>query len=153
MATHEPQGTSLLSPEIQAVLSQLVASSVAAAIAEMKKPAPPTEAQLALIAQAQANREANAAGVIAQIKNKRAVQMICSHEHKKKEGGGTHCVWIRDEDPRSNGYIYCQKCQAQVRPGEYDAKGLPHQRDRRAIYDTDLFNKLFQECGEQTIIG
>lgn len=150
MAANE---TPQLTPEIQAILAQLVATSVAAAIEATNKPKPPTERELAQVAQDQANREANAAGVIAAIKNKRAVQLICSHEHKKKEGGGTHAVWVKDEDPRSHGYIYCQKCQAQVRPGEYDAKGLPHQRDRRAIYDTELFNRLFQECGEQTIIG
>jgi hypothetical protein len=152
MATTETSAPAL-TPEVQAILKELVSASVAAAISESKKPAPPTERELAQLAQQQANREANAAGVIASIKNKRAVQLICSHEHKKKEGGGTHAVWIKDEDPRSNGYIYCQKCQAQVRPGEFDPTGLPHQRDRRAIYDTELFNRLFQECGEQTIIG
>ena len=150
MAAHEaPQ----LTPEIQAILAQLVATSVAAAIEATNKPKPPTQKELDNIAQKQAEREANAACVIAGIKNERAFQLSCTHEHSKQAGGGTHGVWIREEDPRSPGYVYCQKCEATVRPGEYDAKGLPCQRDYRAIYNTELFNKLFQECGEQTVIG
>lgn len=134
-------------------LKAIIAGAVATAIQEAKKPAPPTERELAEQAQAQAARAANAAGVVAEIENERAVQLICTHMHKLKEGGGTHCVWIRDEDPRSPGYVYCQKCEATIRPGEYDAEGFPFQRDRRAIYNTDLFNRVFQECGEQTVLG
>lgn len=136
-----------------AVISQAVAEAVAAAITESRKPLPPTEAELKALEVAQAARIANAAGVIAAMQNKRAVQTICSHEHKRKEGGGTHAVWIRDEDPRSPGYIYCQKCEAQIRPGQFNPDGLPCEMSRRAIYDTNLFNRLFQECGEQTIMG
>lgn len=136
-----------------AVISQAVSEAVAAAITESRKPLPPTPAELAAIEVAQQARIANAAGVIASMANKRAVQTICSHEHKRKEGGGTHAVWIREEDPRSPGYIYCQKCEGQIRPGNFEADGLPCQMSRRAIYDTNLFNRLFQECGEQTIMG
>lgn len=139
--------------QIAELNAEVIKSAIAAAIEESRKPLPPTEAELRAIEIAQEQRAANAAGVIAAMENKRAVQRICSHEHKRKEGGGTHCVWIRDEDPRSPGYIYCQKCEAIIRPGNYDAKGLPHQRDRRAIFDTELFNRLFQECGEQTVLG
>jgi hypothetical protein len=136
-----------------AVISQAVSEAVAAAIIESRKPLPPTDAELKAIEVAQQARVANAAGVIAAMENKRAVQTICSHEHKRKEGGGTHAVWVRDEDPRSPGYIYCQKCEAQIRPGQFNPDGLPCEMSRRAIYDTQLFNRLFQECGEQTIMG
>jgi hypothetical protein len=136
-----------------AVISQAVSEAVAAAIAESRKPLPPTEAELKALEVAQQARVANAAGVIAAQQNKRAVQHICTHEHKLKEGGGTHAVWVRDEDPRSPGYIYCQKCEGQIRPGQFNLEGLPHERSQRAIYDTQLFNRLFQECGEQTIMG
>jgi hypothetical protein len=139
--------------QIAALNAEVIASTIAAAIAESRKPLPPTEKELAELAQMQQQRVANAAGVIAQAENKRAVQRICNHEHKRKEGGGTHGVWVRDEDPRSPGYIYCQKCEARVRPGMYDKDGLPYQRDRTAHFDTELFNKLFQECGEQTVLG
>jgi hypothetical protein len=149
MATHETPAP-VLTPEIQAILKELVTASVTAAMVEARKPLPPTEKELAEIAQAQAHREANAAGVIAAIKNKRFVQEACVHEHSKAAGGGTHCVWVKEEDPRSPGYIYCQKCEARIRPNNYDKDGLPYQRDRNAHYDTDLFNRLFQDCGEQT---
>lgn len=132
---------------------EVIGSAIAAAISEARKPLPPTEAEIRDLELRQQARASNAAGVIAQMENKRTVQRICSHEHKRKEGGGTHGVWIRDEDPRSPGYIYCQKCEANIRPGNYDANGLPFQRDRRAIYDTELFNRMFQECGEQTVLG
>ncbi len=131
----------------------IIASVVAAAIAESRKPLPPTEKEIKDLEQIQQQRAANAAGVIAAMENKRAVQQICSHEHKRKEGGGTHAVWVKDEDPRSPGYIYCQKCEARIRPGNFDKEGLPYQRDRGALFNTDLFNRMFQECGEQTVLG
>jgi hypothetical protein len=136
-----------------AVIGQVVAQSVASAIEESRKPLPPTEKELKDFEQAQQARITNAAGVVAQMNNKRAMQSICTHEHQRNQGGGTHCVWIRDEDPRSPGYIYCQKCEGQIRPGQFNPEGLPHERSRRAIYDTQLFNRLFQECGEQTLMG
>jgi hypothetical protein len=45
--------------------------------------------------------------------------------------------------PLSPGYIYCQKCEARVRPDE----PLMRRLDPNAIFDTALFNKLFQSCG------
>lgn len=138
---------------ITALNAEVIASAVAAAIAESRKPLPPTEKELKEVEQLQQQRVANAAGVIASMENKRAVQQICSHEHKRKEGGGTHAVWVRDEDPRSPGYIYCQKCEARIRPGVFDKEGLPYQRDRSALFNTELFNRMFQECGEQTVLG
>lgn len=134
-------------------LKEMIGTAVAAAISESRKPLPPTEAEIREQELKQAAREANAAGVIQLAENKRNFQTICVHEHKRKEGGGTHAVWVREEDPRSPGYIYCQKCEARIRPGQYDKNGLPYQRDRNAHFDTNLFNRLFQECGEQTVLG
>ena len=94
-----------------------------------------------------------AQSLIAQKENERAIQRICAHEHSKREGGGTHCVHVREEDPRSPGFILCQKCQGRIRPGVADADGLPFQRDRGAIYDNALFNRLFQDCGEASLMG
>lgn len=134
-------------------LKTIIATAVATAIEEARKPDPPTAQEIASQQMAQQHRADNAASVVAEIKNKKNMQMICAHEHSKREGGGTHCVWVREEDPRSPGYILCQKCQGQVRPGEYDPEGLPFQRNSRAIYDTELFNRLFQDCGEAVLIG
>lgn len=139
--------------QIAEMNAQVISQAIAAAIAESRKPLPPTEKELQEIEVAQQARAANAAGVIASMANERAVQMICAHEHTRREGGGTHGVFVREEDPRSPGYIYCQKCEATIRPGAYDKAGLPYQRDTRAIYDTALFNKMFQECAEQSVLG
>lgn len=139
--------------QIAELNATVIAQAIAAAIAESRKPLPPTQKELQAIEMAQQARAAGAAGVIAEMANERATQRACTHEHSKKAGGGTHCVWIREEDPRSPGYVYCQLCEATVRPGVYDKDGIPAQRDRRALYDTELFNRLFQECGEQSVIG
>jgi hypothetical protein len=85
--------------------------------------------------------------------NERALRKICTHSHPQREGGGTHCAWVKEEDPRSPGYIYCQFCQGRIRPGNYDEKGLGFQKDRSAIYDHELFNKLFQDCGPIGLMG
>ena len=130
-------------------LKEMIATAVAAAIAESRKPDPPTKEQLAQLQMAQEHREATAASVVAEIENKKQMQLTCVHEHSKAAGGGTHCVWVKEEDPRSPGFCLCQKCQGRVRPGEYNREGLPYQRDRGAIYSTELFNRLFQDCGEQ----
>lgn len=132
-------------------LKGIVAAAVATAIQEARKPAPPTEQELASKEMAQQFRKAAAADVMATAANKKNFQRICVHEHAKREGGGTHCVWVREEDPTSPGYIYCQKCEGKVRP-EGGNQGTKRE-DRTAIYDTALFNKLFQDCNESALMG
>lgn len=139
--------------QIAEMNAEVIKAAIGAAIEESRKPLPPTEKELQALEMAQQARAAGAAGIIAEMENERATQRACTHEHSKQAGGGTHCVWVKEEDPRSPGYIYCQKCEATIRPDNFDKDGLPCQRDRRAIYSTDLFNKLFQECGQQTVIG
>lgn len=127
-------------------LKDVIQGAVAAAVAEARKPAPPTEKEAAEMLQAQEYRKQQAASVIEQKENEKKFQRICSHQHTKREGGGTHCVHVREEDPTSPGYILCQKCQARVRP--VDGKN----KDRGAIYDTHLFNTLFQDCNDGGLI-
>jgi hypothetical protein len=134
-----------LTPE---ALQAMIAAAVTAAIVESRKPVPPTGAVLAELKMAQEHREQTASYEIQRLKNIRNKQLSCTHEHSKREGGGSQAVWVREEDQRSNGFILCQECQCRIRPGVFDKEGLPCQRDRGAIYDTDRFNKLFQECGE-----
>ena len=69
----------------------------------------------------------------------------CTHLHKPNDGGGaTHCVWVRDNGiDGSNGYIYCQRCEARIRPDEPVMRKL----DPEAIFDTTRFNLLIQSCG------
>lgn len=126
-----------LTPEM---LKDLIATAVTAAVSEAKKPAPPTAKELAQIQQDQENRLANGQSELEKQKNKRAAQLICTHEHSRRDGGQTHCVHVREENPLSPGYVLCQKCQGRVRPDSAD------KLDHGAIYDTVLFNTLFQSC-------
>ena len=91
-------------------------------------------------------RKETAQAVIEKKKNDRWFQEHgCSHEHSKQAGGGTHCVHVHDNDhPGSAGYIICQLCQGRVRPDDPKWRKL----DPDAIFDTALFNKLFQDCAQ-----
>ena len=81
-------------------------------------------------------RKDNSAGVLAQIEHKRSMQRICTHKHRD---GNSHCVHIQEQS--GPGYILCQLRQCKIRPSAPKAQ----QQDKDAIYDTDLFNRLFQE--------
>ena len=113
-------------------LQKMIAAAVTAAVVESKKPAPKTATEIAIIEQEQELRAETAAGVLAQIEAKRSEQHMCSHKHAT---GESHCVYINDGN-----YMLCQKCQAKVRPG-VAATGYKGSD----IYNTDLFNRLFQE--------
>jgi hypothetical protein len=144
-ATHKEkimsQALSLTPEDLQG----MIAAAVTAAVAESKKPAPLTEAQLAEIEQAQQIRFETAQSAKQAEENKRATQARCTHEHPKREGSHSHCVWVREENPASPGYILCQLCQAKVRPEGVD------RQDKQSIYNTALFNKLFQDCNDASM--
>jgi hypothetical protein len=131
-------------------LNAIISSAVSAAVSESKKPKPLTEQELADKEMEQQHRADSAQSVIAALKNQKDMQLICSHEHTKREGGGTHCLWIREENPNSPGYILCQKCQGRIRPNVPAGTKI---LDARAIYNTALFNKLFQDCNEGELLG
>jgi hypothetical protein len=124
-------------------LKEMIAAAVSASITESRKPDPLTDEQLASLRMKQEHRERTSADVAQTAKNLKANQMICSHEHNN---GDTHCVWVREENPASPGFILCQKQQCRIRPGVFEKEGTAFQRDRGAIYDTAMFNKLFQKC-------
>jgi hypothetical protein len=126
-------------------LQAMIAAAVTAAIQESRKPAPPTDQEVAQLKMKQEHRLRTANEVIRTEENKRANQRICSHEHNN---GDTHCVWVREENPASPGFILCQRQQCRIRPGDLtkDYEQPAFLRDRGAIYDTNLFNKLFQKC-------
>jgi|SRR5882672_11641327 len=127
-------------------IRQLVDSAVTAAIRAAREPDPPTKQQLAEIEMAQQMRKDTAQGINQKKANDRWFQEHgCSHEHSKQAGGGTHCVHVRDNDHLdSAGYIMCQLCQGRVRPDDAKWKKL----DPEAIFNTALFNKLFQDCAQ-----
>ena len=132
--------------EMQKNQAANIAAAVTAAVAESRKPVPPTEQELAAQKMKQQHRENTAADVIRAAENKIANQRICSHEHNN---GDTHCVWVREENPSSPGFILCQYQQCRIRPGTYNPEGTGFERDRGAIYDTAMFNRLFQKCAMQ----
>lgn len=149
----ENENTLALTPTM---LKDLVASAVTAAIAEVRKPLPPTDEQKAITDQKQRMRQQTADQIVEIIHNRRQTQINCTHEHSKREGGGTHCVWVKEEDHNSPGYIYCQICQGRFRPGTFagnDRTQPAYLRDRGAIYDTAKFNQLFQDCAANGIMG
>lgn len=125
-------------------LKEIVATAVSVALAEAKKPAPLSPQQESELAQAQAHRRETAEGVKVQKQNARNFQEhICKHEHPKSAGGGTHCVFVRDNDvPQSPGFIICQECFGRFRPDE----PLMRKLDPEAIFDTGTFNQLLQDC-------
>ena len=93
------------------------------------------EARKAQITQENQMRAESAQQQIAIMEGKRTMQKLCTHKHRR---GDTHCVFITDD---LGGYILCQKCQAVIRAGE-----APSKNDAGIIYNTALFNQLFQEC-------
>ena len=127
-------------------LKDIIAGAVQAAIAETNKPKPKTPQELAEIQQAQQHRKDTADGIKREKENKRYMQeKICTHEHSKQAGGGTHCVHVRDNDhPDSPGFIYCQNCEGRFRPDSEKWRKL----DPNAIFDTAKFNFLFQSCAQ-----
>lgn len=134
-------------------VQKMIQSAVSAAIAESRKPQPPTAQELAEIEQAQQHRKDTADNYKQQRANKRWFQeKSCTHEHKKSAGGGTHCVHVHDNDhPGDPGFIYCQNCEGRFRPDTPKWRKL----DPEAIFDTAKFNFLFQQCAQSQgeIIG
>jgi hypothetical protein len=116
---------------------------------EVRKPAALTEDQEEQLdkkkrqkAQDLQMRKDQAGLIIQQMKNREAYQKICTHEHPKREGGATHCVFVQDQ---MGGYVLCQEehCGIRVRPENQNKK-----LDPKATYNTPLFNKLYQDCAE-----
>lgn len=110
-------------------------------IQELKQPSVLEQVELdkevERIKAANEERKANSEGIKNQMREKEAYRLICSHKHRD---GNSHGVFIMERAP-SPGYIHCQSCHANVRPGPRPETG----RDVLAIYDTALFNRMFQE--------
>jgi len=81
------------------------------------------------------NRKKQAQQVLATMAMKKQGQAVCNHKHPD---GNTHLVHV--QEPTGPGYLICQKRQCIIRPG----KPSDHRRGDTAIYDTALFNQLFQ---------
>jgi hypothetical protein len=118
-------------------------------IQELKKPTlleqKEIDKEIQRIKDANEERRVNSLGIKQQMADKRLNQQICSHKHRD---GHSHCVFVMEKAP-SPGYILCQKNQCKIRPGAVPAEGA----DGGAIYDTALFNRLFQELPTQEMFG
>lgn len=116
-------------------LAELIAAAVTAAkapnVVEQKK----LDREQKQIEEDQAQRLAVSAGVREEIKQKHWTHLNHAHEHKN---GQSKCGFVQD---KMGGYIICLGCQAKIRPDMPAAQRLDHD----AIYDTPLFNKLFQK--------
>jgi hypothetical protein len=115
-------------------LAELIATAIAAAkapnVVEQKK----LDEDNRRLEGEQEARKLTSQGVLADIKGKRDIQRICSHEHKN---GDSHCVLVQSG---KDTYILCQKNQCKIRPGTQ-----PASYGGNDIYDTALFNKLMQK--------
>ena len=114
---------------------------LASVIQELKKPTvaeqKALDAELQRIKDANEERKGNAAGILMKMQQDRFEKETCTHEHRN---GVSHGVKVEEKAP-SPGYILCQSCQANVRPGPKPTENS----DPRAIYDTNLFNRMFQK--------
>jgi hypothetical protein len=119
--------------DLQELLAGVVKAVKEPTALEQKK----MDAEAKTVAQAQEDRKKLSQSVLEDIANKRFIQSVCSHEHKN---GDSHCVYIQES--KGPGYILCQKNQCKIRPGTAPTDGTA---DAGAIYDTALFNKLFQK--------
>lgn len=124
------------------------AEDMKAIIAEMKKPSVveqiALDKQAAEIAARQKERLDNAAAIKQLMAEKAFQKRTCTHVHAKTND--SHCVYIMEK--RGPGYLLCQACQAVIRPGE-----PPEGNDTDYIYDTALFNRLFQGIPSNELFG
>lgn len=120
------------------------AEMLASVIKELKKPTvmeqKAIDQEVERIKAANEERKANSAGVLQQMRDNRFQQTVCSHKHSSAEGGHSHGVFVMEKAP-SPGFIHCQKCHVNIRPGTPPQENA----DPRALYDTALFNRIFQE--------
>lgn len=138
-----PENNGISTEELRKILADQAkqnAEQTAEIIRELKKPTVLEQRALDReqkeIQDKNEERKANAGAMLQKDREKKFTQATCSHKHRD---GNTHCVFVMEKAP-SPGYILCQKNQCIIRPGT-----RPEGYGGSAIYDTDMFNRLFQE--------
>lgn len=131
MSEQQATNTGVSADQLKEILSTVIAAVKAPSVLEQRQ----IDAEERRVKEDQENRLKVSKDVLFDIEQKRAVQLICSHEHPD---GTSHGVWIQERT--GPGYILCQYNQCKVRPGVAPAgfKGTD-------IYDTALFNRMFQK--------
>jgi hypothetical protein len=139
----QEQAVSLTAKDLQ----QLIATAIAAAKQpneieqfELEEKKKKQEQQKLDTEQEQQTRRETAEQQLQIIASKKSFQRVCTHKHRK---GDSHCVFVTDD---LGGYILCQKCQAVIRSGS-----VPKDYNGTVIYDTDLFNRLFQDTSSNGV--
>lgn len=125
--------------DLKEILTAVVEIAKAPSVLEQRK----LTAQNAEIEQAQRERQTLAQSMLEEIENKKNIQRLCSHEHRN---GDTHAVYVQEKS--GPGYFICQKNQCKIRPG-----AAPEGYKGGDIYDTALFNRLFQKSANNDIFG
>jgi hypothetical protein len=132
----QEQGVALTAADLQKLLSTV--------IAEAKKPTALEQAKLDAEAEekmkAQQHRLEQAESIKAEMAQKAMEKRLCSHKHST---GQSHGVYIQDGN-----YILCQKHQCKIRPGV-----APTNYQGSDIYDTALFNEVFQSLSQTSDIN
>ena len=125
--------------QAQAAPLALTIEQLTTLIQEIKKPEPPSELEQKKLKQAQDSRRQLASTHAEVAESKRRQQKICTH---LRRDGTSRAVYVKQGN-----YLICQKCQVIVRPE--DAAKKSHDN---TIYDTNLFNRLFQMSATSNII-
>lgn len=146
-AKHENKSVAITIDDLRQILadqSKQNAETLQAVLEAVKKPTVIEQKKLneeeKILAAKNEERKENSAAQLQIIQNKRAFQRIHTHKHRN---GTSHCVGVK-EGGEGVGYILCQFCQAKVRPGD-----TPRDYKGNDIYDTGLFNELFQTLPSQ----
>lgn len=135
-------------------LKEIIAGAVEIAIKESKKPSVLEQRQLdaeaARIKEANDTRKDTAAQIKEEMANKAFQKRVCAHKGGRPEH--PHTVYVSDE---IGGYVLCQKCQAVIRPDNQlvHFPGDFAKKRTDVIFDTLLFNRLFQECNNNGFIA
>lgn len=131
------QGGLVMTPD---TFRALIVETIAAAKAPNAVEQAALDKQKLETKQAQEARVRQSAEVIAELEAKKWTKLNCSHEHPD---GKSHGVYVQERN--SPGYILCQSCQAVIRP-----EPQPKDYKGSAIYNTAMFNKVFQKLQSLT---
>ena|SRR5487761_816158 len=138
--------------ELNRAAQENLGTTIRAIASEMRKPTELEQQQIDADETAKKERQAerleNSANVRKQIEDRRLAQMTCSHAHAD---GHTHLHHVIDNGTYASGpgYLHCQWCNARIRPEDPEVRKL----DPQAIFDTGLFNRLFQTLPNQALYG
>lgn len=117
-------------------LQQLISTAVATAVAEARKPLPPTESERLKAEQEEAMRKATGEQELAIQAGRKAFQRQCSHMQPSGKSAVASVRYVEAGIPQDA--LICVHCQAMIKP----AKGPFDETGDRYIYDENLYYRL-----------